>query len=246
MALRSSKSSGLGAQAFLEAAADRIAELEDVPVGHEIEDKRAGFASGQEAGFGEGLEVAGDIGLGEAGGLDELADVAFAGFEGEEECQAAGLSTVLPRMWGFQAAGAAPIVLGAPVAAPQTIATAIRIGNPASWQGAVAARDESGGLIEAVTDEEILAAYRFLAAKEGVFCEPASAAGVAGLLSLANAGRVPAGAIVVCVLTGHGLKDPDYALDAAPDLEPSPPDAEAVLGRAGILEGTGDPRPLPR
>lgn len=133
-------------------------------------------------------------------------------WKGYGECKAAGLAAGLPRMWGFQAAGAAPIVRGAPVAAPQTIATAIRIGNPASWQGAVAARDESCGLIEAVTDDEILAAYRFLAAGEGVFCEPASAAGVAGLLKLAGQGRVPAGAVVVCVLTGHGLKDPDAAV----------------------------------
>jgi threonine synthase len=133
-------------------------------------------------------------------------------WKGFREYYAAGLSTRLPRMWGFQAAGAAPIVNGAPVAEPQTIATAIRIGNPASWQSAVAARDESGGLIQAVTDQEILDAYHYLAAREGIFCEPASAAGVAGLLKLHAAGLVPAGSGVVCVLTGHGLKDPDTAI----------------------------------
>jgi threonine synthase len=115
-----------------------------------------------------------------------------------------------PRMMGFQAAGAAPLVLGRPVKAPKTIATAIRIGDPYSRDGALAARDESGGAIGSVTDGEILAAYRFLAREEGVFCEPASAAGVAGLLKLCRAGRKPRGT-VVCVLTGHGLKDPDTA-----------------------------------
>jgi len=147
-------------------------------------------------------------------------------WKGFREYAAAGLADRLPRLWGFQAAGAAPIVQGAPVANPQTIATAIRIGNPASWQGAVAARDESGGLIEAVSDEEILAAYRFLARREGIFCEPASAAGVAGLLKLAGQGRVPADARIVCVLTGTGLKDPETAvlgmgepLEVAADLE---------------------------
>jgi len=109
---------------------------------------------------------------------------------------------------GFQAAGAAPIVLGHPVEAPETIATAIRIGNPASWASALSARDESGGTIDLVTDQEILAAYRFLATEESVFCEPASAASVAGLLKVG----VPADSTVVCVLTGNGLKDPDRAI----------------------------------
>jgi threonine synthase len=115
-----------------------------------------------------------------------------------------------PRMWGWQAAGAAPIVLGKPVAHPRTLATAIRIGNPISWKTALEARDESGGAIGSVTDAQILAAYRLLASEEGVFCEPASAAPVAGLLKLAKAGRAPKGT-VVCVLTGHGLKDPGSA-----------------------------------
>jgi threonine synthase len=124
---------------------------------------------------------------------------------------AAGRIDSRPRMFGFQAAGAAPIVLGHPVEKPETIATAIRIGNPASWKQAEAARDESGGLIETVTDDEIVAAYRELATSQGVFCEPASAASLAGVCKLAAAGRIPAGATVVCVLTGHGLKDPETA-----------------------------------
>jgi threonine synthase len=130
-----------------------------------------------------------------------------------------------PRMWGFQAAGAAPIVHGAPVAHPETVATAIRIGNPASWAGAVAARDESGGLIEAVTDDQILAAYRLLAEEEGVFAEPASAASVAGMLEYRD--RLPEG-LVVCTLTGHGLKDPQLALRDVPDLPVIAPSAGAL------------------
>jgi threonine synthase len=133
-----------------------------------------------------------------------------------------------PRMWGFQAAGAAPIVLGEIVEDPETVATAIRIGNPASWESAVAARDESGGRIDAVTDEEILDAYRLLAAEEGVFCEPASAAGVAGLLK--HRQDLPPGA-VVCTLTGHGLKDPESAVLTAAVADPVPPRLDAVLER---------------
>jgi len=127
-----------------------------------------------------------------------------------------------PAMWGFQAAGAAPIVLGHPVDHPETIATAIRIGNPASWRQAEAARDESGGLIDAVTDEEILAAHRLLAEREGVFVEPASAASVAGLLKQHAAGRVPPGATVVCTVTGHGLKDPQWAMRRPDGSEVTP------------------------
>ncbi|MBI5049621.1 MAG: threonine synthase [Nitrospirae bacterium] len=118
----------------------------------------------------------------------------------------------LPKMLGFQAAGAAPIVLGHPVEKPETIATAIRIGNPASWKGAVNARDESGGRIEAVTDNEILEAYKLIASKEGIFCEPASAASAAGVIKLARQGFFKDGENVVCTLTGNGLKDPDTAL----------------------------------
>jgi threonine synthase len=127
----------------------------------------------------------------------------------------AGKAAKRPRMFGFQAAGAAPIVAGHPVADPRTVATAIQIGNPASWHLAEQARAESGGLIDSVTDAQILAAYRLLAQREGVFVEPASAAGVAGLLQASAAGAVPAGSVVVCALTGHGLKDPETAVAGA-------------------------------
>ena len=130
-----------------------------------------------------------------------------------------GPATQTPKMWGFQAAGAAPIVLGHPVDEPETVATAIRIGNPASWKQAEAARDESGGLIHAVTDEQILAAHRLVSSKEGVFVEPGSAASVAGLLASHEAGLVPAGARIVCTVTGHGLKDPQWALRRADGSE---------------------------
>ena len=135
-------------------------------------------------------------------------------WRGFNEYHKLGKATHRPRMLGFQAAGAAPIVNGAPVESPQTVATAIRMGNPASWKGATNARDESRGLIQAVTDEEILAAYHFLAEREGVFCEPASAAGVAGIMKLkrTNPQSVAQGARIVCILTGNGLKDPDNAI----------------------------------
>jgi threonine synthase len=132
-------------------------------------------------------------------------------WRGYREYLGDGLIEALPVMRGYQAAGAAPIVRGARVDAPSTIATAIRIGNPASWAQAVEAAHDSGGSIRAVTDREILAAYRTVA-REGVFCEMASAASVAGLLQLAAAGEVAPGAAVVCVLTGHGLKEPDWAV----------------------------------
>jgi threonine synthase len=118
----------------------------------------------------------------------------------------------LPKMTGFQAKGAAPIVLGHIVEKPETIATAIRIGNPASWKQAEAAAEESNGSISIVTDEEILAAYNLIASQTGVFCEPASAASVAGLLKRVKEGKLPDGSLVVCILTGHGLKDPDTAV----------------------------------
>ncbi len=131
---------------------------------------------------------------------------------GYKEYHSAGKIHSLPTMLGFQAAGAAPIVLGHPVQMPETFATAIRIGNPASWEGAVAARDESGGKIEAVTDDEILKAYQFIASREGIFCEPASAASLAGVIKLAQQNHFSRGDTVVCTLTGNGLKDPDSAL----------------------------------
>jgi threonine synthase len=139
-------------------------------------------------------------------------------------------ASLKPRMVGWQAAGAAPIVRGEPVTDPQTVASAIRIGNPASWRQAEAARDESGGTIAAVTDEEILEAYRLLAQEEGIFCEPASAACVAGLLQVAGGGRRSevAGKTVVCVITGHGLKDPDTALSIEAEMTEVPAELAAV------------------
>jgi len=134
----------------------------------------------------------------------------------------------LPRMMGYQAAGAAPIVGGARVLKPETVATAIRIGNPASWQGAEHARDESGGAIDSVTDDQILEAYHVLASTTGVFAEPASAAGVAGLKKHASSGAIPEGSLVVCTLTGHGLKDPETATSTAPPPVRAPLDTARV------------------
>src|SRR6476469_1337981 len=133
-------------------------------------------------------------------------------WKGYQEYRAANQSTQLPRMMGFQASGAAPIVLGRVVEDPQTVATAIRIGNPASWQAAVDAMKESSGAIDSVTDEEILQAYVAVAGTEGVFCEPASAASVAGVMKLSRQGGIREGETVVCTLTGHGLKDADTAI----------------------------------
>lgn len=149
-------------------------------------------------------------------------------WRGFKDYAAAGKTGSLPKMIGFQAAGAAPIVLGHPVDQPETIATAIRIGNPARWSEAVDAANESGGFIDMVTDEEILEAYKLLAAHEGVFCEPASAASVAGLRKMVTLGRVPKGSKVVCVLTGHGLKDPDTAIKTGGTLVEAEPTVSAV------------------
>jgi len=157
-------------------------------------------------------------------------------WKGYVEYAVDGLATHRPRMWGFQAAGAAPLVLGERVTAPETIATAIRIGNPASWDYAIAARDDSEGLIDSVTDEQILAAYHLLAEKEGLFCEPSSAASVAGLLQAKERGALDPGQTVVCTLTGNGLKDPHWALDGAPDpiIVPVSADVAAIsLGLRG-------------
>ncbi|WP_101650788.1 threonine synthase [Brevibacterium ihuae] len=162
-------------------------------------------------------------------------------WKGYREYAEAGLSDSRPQMWGFQAAGAAPLVLGHPVDAPETVATAIRIGNPASWEQAIEARDESGGIIDAVTDDEILAAHRLLSSTEGIFVEPGSAASIAGLLKQSDAGRVPAGATIVCTVTGHGLKDPQWAIRTADgsSLEPTRVSVDAVsAARAlGLEEG---------
>ena len=141
-------------------------------------------------------------------------------------------SSRLPKMMGFQAEGAAPIVRGAPVANPQTIASAIRIGNPASWQGALEARDSSGGVIDTVSDDEILEAYRLLASREGIFCEPASAASFAGLVKTIQKGVNLAEQTIVCILTGTGLKDPDLAVSSVAaqttEVEPTIEAVEAV------------------
>jgi threonine synthase len=166
------------------------------------------------------------IPVGNAGNISAY----WAGFN---DYRSAGLTTAVPQMWGFQAAGAAPIVAGHPIEQPETIATAIRIGNPASWQKAVTARDASGGRIEAVTDDEILAAYRDLAATEGVFCEPSSAASVAGVARAARAGELDPDAVVVCVLTGNGLKDPRTAEHEVPPLL----EADATVGAVSVALG---------
>ena len=137
-------------------------------------------------------------------------------------------------MFGFQAAGAAPIVTGVRVPKPKTIATAIRIGNPASWQQALDARDESDGDIEAVTDRQILSAYRLLAQKEAVFVEPASAASVAGLLQAHAAGQLDPGQRIVCTVTGNGLKDPEWAISGAPKPVTIPVNAEAAAAPLGL------------
>src|SRR6202163_1174970 len=184
---------------------------------------------GQKTGAFEIVDTLGDapdvhcIPVGNAGNIT-------AYWRGYLEYREAGHSTRLPRMFGFQAAGAAPIVEGHVIEHPETVATAIRIGNPASWYGATAASSESGGAIDAVTDEEILAAYRFLASEEGVFCAAASAASVAGLLKMG----APDGSTVVCVLTGHGLKDPDLAISQISVPTPVEADYAAVLGSLGI------------
>jgi threonine synthase len=155
-------------------------------------------------------------------------------WKGYREYLADGLIENTPAMYGFQAAGAAPIVLGQPVAKPMTIATAIRIGNPASWLQAEAARDESAGLIDSVTDREILEAYRFLARREAVFVEPASAASVAGLMKAARSGRLPSGALVVCTVPGNGLQDPEWAISGAPAPVTIPVDGHAAAVELGL------------
>jgi len=158
-----------------------------------------------------------------------------AHWKGYVEAREAGMCTRLPRMWGFQAAGAAPLVHGAPVPNPETVATAIRIGNPASWHGAVDARDRSEGRIDAVTDEQILEAYELLGRELGVFVEPASAAAVAGLLMVGRAALPPAPqATVVCTVTGHGLKDPDRAIARTPPPVAIPATLAAVRAALGV------------
>ncbi|WP_187774394.1 threonine synthase [Lolliginicoccus suaedae] len=157
-------------------------------------------------------------------------------WRGYKEYHADGITSSLPRMLGVQAAGAAPLVHGAPVKNPETIATAIRIGAPASWNGAVAARDESNGQFRAATDEKLLEAYRLIASREGVFVEPASAASVAGLLAAHEDGWLEPGQTVVCTVTGNGLKDPDTALLGMPEVQAIPVDPVAVARALGLAE----------
>ena len=207
-------------------AAERVAALVNSVNPYRIE--------GQKTAAFEVCETLGDapdvlaIPVGNAGNIT-------AYWKGFREAVGAGMATRRPRMWGFQAAGAAPIVVGRRIERPETIATAIRIGNPASWQGATTARDESGGVIEIVTDEEILAAYGLLASRVGIFCEPASAASVAGVLKRAAEGALGDARRVVCVLTGSGLKDPDTAKRLSRPAERVPADLAAVRERIVAL-----------
>ncbi len=156
-------------------------------------------------------------------------------WKGYTEYHRDGLSGRLPRMLGTQAAGAAPLVFGEPVSDPETIATAIRIGSPASWTSAVEAQQQSKGRFLAATDEQILAAYRLVARAEGVFVEPASAASIAGLLKSIEDGWVDKGSTVVCTVTGNGLKDPDIALMGMPKVIPVPVDPIAVVAELGLV-----------
>jgi threonine synthase len=149
-------------------------------------------------------------------------------WKGFKEYYAAGKAAQKPRMYGFQAEGAAPIVRGHAIEKPETVATAIRIGNPASWQKAVAARDESGGIIDMVSDDEILAAQKIMASEAGIFGEPASAAPLAGLIKLTGKGQTFAEKVIVCIVTGNGLKDTDTALKQTPDILELPADITAV------------------
>ncbi len=203
----------------------QLAEKEPVTVVNSVNPYRI---EGQKSAAFEIVDVLGDgpdmhcVPVGNAGNIT-------AYWKGFCQYREAGLARRLPRMHGFQAAGSAPIVVGHAIEKPDTVATAIRIGNPASWHGAVHAADESGGGIHAVTDAEILDAYRFLAGTEAVFCEPASAASVAGLIKI---GPPFPGATVVCTLTGHGLKDPDRAI--AEIAVPSPVDADLGAVRAEL------------
>ena len=178
----------------------------------------------------EALETAPDLHLIPVGNAGNIT----AYWRGYRNAVDAGWSRTLPRMFGFQAEGAAPIVLGEPVDDPTTRATAIRIGNPASWNGAIEAASSSGGAIRAVSDDEIIAAHRDLA-REGLFVELASAAAVAGLKRMAQDDEVPRGVKIVCVLTGHGLKDPDWALETSPTPETIPADADSLLTALNLV-----------
>lgn len=214
-------------------AARKLAESYPVELVNSVNPDRI---EGQKTGAFEIVDALGDapdihaLPVGNAGNIT-------AYWKGFTEYAGAGIASRTPAMWGFQAAGAAPIVLGHPVTHPETIATAIRIGNPASWTQAEAARDASGGVIESVTDDQILAAHRILSSEVGVFVEPASAAGVAGILARAERGLVPAGARIVVTVTGHGLKDPQWALRTPDGGEVAPVRVSAdVVSIADALE----------
>jgi threonine synthase len=208
----------------------KLAAGNDVAVVNSVNPDRL---AGQKTAAFEVIDVLGDapdvhcLPVGNAGNIS-------AYWMGYKEYLAAGRSTRAPRMLGFQAAGAAPLVTGEPVLNPVTIASAIRIGNPASWDLAVAARDESGGMFGAMTDEQILDAYRLLAVREGVFGEPASAAGVAGLLQASADGQVAAGSVVVCTITGTGVKDPDTAVAGLPEPKTIPADVTVAAAELGL------------
>jgi len=198
-------------------------ELGDVTLVNSVNPDRI---EGQKTAAFEVAEVLGDppdalaLPVGNAGNITSY-------WKGFREWRGSGHAGLVPRMLGFQAEGASPLVAGHDFESPETVASAIRIGSPASKEGALSAARESGGLIESVTDAEILAAQEMLAQEEGIFCEPASAAGVAGLVKLAGEGRVPEGT-VVSVLTGHGLKDPDVILGRVQLPDPLPATFEAV------------------
>jgi threonine synthase len=208
-------------------ALELVRELGELPGVEVVNSVNPVRIEGQKTAAFEIVDVLGDaphahcIPVGNAGNIT-------AYWRGYSEYHGLGLAKRLPRMLGWQAAGAAPIVLGEPVLHPETLATAIQIGNPASWAGAVAARDESGGHIGAVTDGEILEAYRLLAAEEGCFVEPASAAAVAGLLRAAQDGLVAPDETIVCTVTGHGLKDPQRAISEVQVGDPVAATASAV------------------
>jgi threonine synthase len=198
---------------------------------------------GQKTGAYEIVDTLGDapdllfIPVGNAGNIT-------AYWKGFQECYASERATKRPQMQGLQAAGAAPIVAGHPIANPETVASAIRIGNPASWSSALTARDESGGSIGTVSDEEILEAYKLIARKEGIFCEPASAASLAGLIKAARSGVDMRNSTAVCIITGHGLKDPSVAMGLADrPMEDSPASVEAVAALLGAQPKTKDPGP---
>jgi threonine synthase len=207
----------------------------DYPV-HLVNSVNNDRIEGQKTGAFEVVDVLGDapdfhfIPVGNAGNYT-------AYHRGYNEFLAAGRSTKMPRIFGFQAEGAAPLVLGVPVERPETIATAIRIGKPASWELALAARDHSNGFFGAVSDAEILSAHRLLSAEVGVFVEPASAAGVAGLLKRAEAGEKFSGATIVITVTGHGLKDPQWAMHRADGTEFTPTVVPADTAEVASLLG---------